>query len=57
MTLYVLGYALIRWLVESTRGDDRGPLFLRFTATEWIAAACLLIASGLWIGLRRRERG
>ncbi len=45
---YVLGYSLIRLAVEFTRGDERGPLFLSLTATQWVAAMTFLLAAAWW---------
>lgn len=47
--LYVLFYSLARFSVEFTRGDDRGPLFLSLTATQWVAAATFSLAVVWWI--------
>ncbi|MFH1259898.1 MAG: prolipoprotein diacylglyceryl transferase [Elusimicrobiota bacterium] len=41
---YVLGYALVRFIVEFFRGDARGPEFLHLPATQWMAAGFFLAA-------------
>jgi phosphatidylglycerol:prolipoprotein diacylglycerol transferase len=46
--LYVFSYSLIRLAVEFTRGDERGPVFLTLTATQWIVVAIFAAAAG-WI--------
>lgn len=51
--LYLAGYAVIRVLVEATRGDDRGPAYFAVTATGWIAAACFVAGAALWLRSRK----
>lgn len=46
--VYVLSYSLIRFFVEFTRADDRGPLFLLLTSTQWVAIATF-IAAAAWL--------
>jgi phosphatidylglycerol---prolipoprotein diacylglyceryl transferase len=46
---YVVGYALIRALVELTRGDDRGPVIATLTATQWVALFTALLAAAWFL--------
>jgi phosphatidylglycerol:prolipoprotein diacylglycerol transferase len=53
--LYAGSYSVIRFLVEFTRGDDRGPVFASLTSTQWISVAGLSAALAGWALLARRK--
>jgi phosphatidylglycerol:prolipoprotein diacylglycerol transferase len=55
--LYMGLYSLIRFCVEFTRGDDRGPVLASLTAPQWISLAGLLLAFAAWAVLERKDRG
>jgi phosphatidylglycerol:prolipoprotein diacylglycerol transferase len=46
--LYLIGYGVIRLLVEFTRADDRGPALVGLTATAWIATLLTLVGAALF---------
>lgn len=52
---YLAAYGLIRWGVELTRGDDRGPVLLSMTVTQWLAVASVAAAGALWWALSKRS--
>jgi phosphatidylglycerol:prolipoprotein diacylglycerol transferase len=51
-SIYLLGYGLLRFFVEFTRDDDRGPRALGLSSTQWVSLG--LIAAGLGISFYRR---
>jgi phosphatidylglycerol:prolipoprotein diacylglycerol transferase len=51
--LYAALYSVIRFAVEFSRGDDRGPVWLSLSATQWVALA-FLAAAGAWAARRAR---
>ena len=50
---YAMGYALLRYVVEFFRGDDRGALWAGQSPSQWLA---LLSAAAALAALARRER-
>ena len=55
--LYVMAYSVIRFIVEFTRNDDRGPIFFHLTFTQWIAVAGWILAeTGLVVLLVQRKK-
>lgn len=54
--LYIGGYSLARLTVEFFRGDERGPVWLSLTSTQWIAVLGLGAALAGWTVLSRRTR-
>lgn len=50
---YVVGYALLRFLVECVRGDDRGFYALGFSVSQWVSLG--LIVAGVVALARRRH--
>jgi len=52
--LYIVLYAVARFLIEFLRADDRGFVFLSLSPSQWTAAAVLLAASAL-LAWRRKS--
>jgi phosphatidylglycerol---prolipoprotein diacylglyceryl transferase len=52
---YALLYALLRFLVEFTRGDDRGAFIAGLSPSQWAALAVAAVAAALWSARRRRR--
>jgi phosphatidylglycerol:prolipoprotein diacylglycerol transferase len=53
---YLLLYAVSRFLIEMTRGDDdRGGLG-PFSTSQWVAIGVAAVAGALWPGLSRTKR-
>jgi phosphatidylglycerol:prolipoprotein diacylglycerol transferase len=46
---YVIGYGLIRFIVEFFRGDDRGSYILGLSPSQFIAAALIILISAFLI--------
>ncbi|HRY29039.1 MAG TPA: prolipoprotein diacylglyceryl transferase [Elusimicrobiota bacterium] len=56
VALVYLGlYAAARFVVEFSRGDDRGPVLALLTTTQWISLAFLLAAMAGGVLLRRKN--
>jgi phosphatidylglycerol:prolipoprotein diacylglycerol transferase len=53
-SIYLLGYGLLRFLVEFTRDDDRGPRALGLTSTQWVSLG--LVAAGLFVSFYLRRQ-
>ncbi len=52
---YASLYSLLRFLVEFSRGDDRGGFWLHLSPSQWIALACL--TAGAWFLSRASQPG
>lgn len=52
---YVLGYALVRFIVEFFRGDERGPVFLNLPFTQWLALLFFFLALLTSVYLSRKS--
>ena len=55
--IYLMSYAVLRYVVEIYRGDDRGPMFGPFSPSQVIALGVLLgggVVAGLALNRRRR---
>ncbi len=52
--LYLGLFSVIRLGIEFLRGDDRGPVFLYLTFTQWISISGLFLAAGIWFVLIKR---
>ncbi len=46
---YIIGYGLIRFIVEFFRGDDRGSYILGLSPSQFIAAALIILISAFLI--------
>ncbi|MBI4345901.1 MAG: prolipoprotein diacylglyceryl transferase [Elusimicrobia bacterium] len=53
--VYIPLYALLRFLVEFTRADDRGGFLLGLSPAQWTAVLLVAAALAAWV-LRRRPR-
>lgn len=51
---YALGYAVLRFGVETLRGDDRGASAAGLSPSQWISVLVAASAAALW-ALRRRK--
>jgi phosphatidylglycerol:prolipoprotein diacylglycerol transferase len=49
---YVIGYGLIRFIVEFFRGDDRGAYILGLSPSQFIAAVLIILISAFLIKRR-----
>lgn len=54
LAAYAFGYAVLRFFVESLRGDDRGAFVLGLSPSQWIAIAAAA-ASASFVAYRRRK--
>ncbi|MBI4395571.1 MAG: prolipoprotein diacylglyceryl transferase [Elusimicrobia bacterium] len=54
--LYVGVYSVIRFVVEFTRADERGPVVAGLTSTQWLAALIFIAALAGMFALRRKEK-
>jgi len=46
---YLLGYGVLRYSVETFRGDDRGVVLAGLQPSQWIAVAAILIAATMLV--------
>lgn len=46
---YLVGYGVVRFLVEFIRSDDRGIFFLHLYPSQWISIVMILIGVGLYV--------
>ncbi|HOW28143.1 MAG TPA: prolipoprotein diacylglyceryl transferase [Elusimicrobiota bacterium] len=55
--LYVFSYAVLRFLLEFLRGDDRGPSLFSLSGSQAVSVALMLVCGGIVVFLRRRSHG
>ena len=53
---YVLGYSMMRFIIEFFRGDFRGAYILGLSPSQAISLAAAAVAAGLWYYLRKDKQ-
>ncbi|BDG03531.1 prolipoprotein diacylglyceryl transferase [Anaeromyxobacter oryzae] len=52
---WLLLYAVLRWTVETFRGDVERGVWLGLGAGQWTSLVIFAVGAALWAGLRRRQ--
>jgi phosphatidylglycerol---prolipoprotein diacylglyceryl transferase len=55
MLMFLIDYAVLRFVLEYLRADDRG-IFFGLSTSQWIGLVCVLIAAGAYPRVRKLSR-